>query len=413
MRLMCTAAVAALLASASAASAEPVTVTYAFTGGDFSAVPTTADMNAGETSLPADAPGAPVAQVTGDVTFTYDNSQFNYNGTVTAANLVIGGTVYNASDITFSGNGPFALEPQGNITLSGSANGSTFNLEYQPVNTTAPVISYTDPSRPGEQFVSSPSDAIIHQVSPGPNAAAFTVAVSNAWQRVSTTGNLIQQYFVPSATGPSGTALTLSQIAQLGGFDHFNVEQVITNVGNTVLGTKPIVQDGEPAVGLDFPIGGVPSVPADNFPWTLNEVSFPGEGFYMWNDPRVTTSSSMMWWDSPDLHDYNAGATMDFTDYLVGVYSDGTGVVISDLYPDVTNTNFDWQFTQGIWGLSTDEYTTLSDNMFPTPGSDGSVQFDGYFGASATAVPEPLTLSLFGAGLAGLFFTRRRKKAAA
>jgi hypothetical protein len=64
----------------------------------------------------------------------------------------------------------------------------------------------------------------------------------------------------------------------------------------------------------------------------------------------------------------------------------------------------------GINFLYNDYLYSSSLQYPPTPNGSGPAYFGPNFKFDATSVPEPLTLSLFGAGLAGAAAMRRRKK---
>lgn len=99
------------------------------------------------------------------------------------------------------------------------------------------------------------------------------------------------------------------------------------------------------------------------------------------------------------------------------------GVAIDDTAGEGSGNGYfgDLLFTLSrIGGLSTDDFIANADGVFFSADlSDGhntgaqawSVGIDPP-GPSTTPVPEPVTLSLFGTGLAGAFLSRRRKKQA-
>jgi uncharacterized protein (TIGR03118 family) len=104
------------------------------------------------------------------------------------------------------------------------------------------------------------------------------------------------------------------------------------------------------------------------------------------------------------------------SDLLVGNFGDGT----IDAFNLLTDT-FDGQLMDGtgsdlsidgLWALTTGNNGNggSSQNLYFTAGPNG--ESDGLFGV-ITPVPEPITLSIFGIGLAGAFAMRRRRKAAA
>lgn len=248
----------------------------------------------------------------------------------------------------------------------------------------------------------------------GSTGTDFAKIVSNSWLLISDgSSNLIDQQFIPRM---DGHAIGLDAAAALGGFDHFNVEQVITSIKAVGI---PMTRD----VGPDPAIGGNPGQISDNYPWYFNEIPSPWGETY--NSPDVVSDISMNWQDAPNLGFGRFGTVVNFTDYLVGVYADHTGVRISDLYPDAQNVNFEWSFQQNFTpSLSgSDWIDDFTSYVVPEPDSANSSSMLGYFGINPielssvsatleTTVPEPLSLSLFGAGLAGILFARRRKTAA-
>jgi hypothetical protein len=81
---------------------------------------------------------------------------------------------------------------------------------------------------------------------------------------------------------------------------------------------------------------------------------------------------------------------------------------------DITTPTVDAEFcsdTSGNWSLSVVDYNTQFAPACPTPADFGTAGIFNPVGSSSS-VPEPATVALFGAGLAGLGFIRRRRKVA-
>jgi hypothetical protein len=98
------------------------------------------------------------------------------------------------------------------------------------------------------------------------------------------------------------------------------------------------------------------------------------------------------------------------------------GNALKGLTASVGGTSQDFYYTTGSNSHGNMQYD-LETMLFSTAGGNMDLSFtslddiNSAFGASIggvsiTAVPEPLTLTLFGAGLAGIAGLRRRKKAA-
>ena len=102
--------------------------------------------------------------------------------------------------------------------------------------------------------------------------------------------------------------------------------------------------------------------------------------------------------------------------YWLGGYNDSSGAVAPQAW--VTPTGAVHQDTDYPWGniVGTSNWLWSSDSL-SNPGGipcdTCTVDFSAQFTVTgSTAVPEPLTLTLFGAGFAGIVTMRRRKKTA-
>ena len=225
------------------------------------------------------------------------------------------------------------------------------------------------------------------QVTPGAGGD-FAARVSNSWCLPTIAGNSIVNTFRPNLSGLSD----LTALANLGGFDHFNIEQDLTDIsGSQFPGRLPRWTGVDPALG-----GNTFYQFDDQFPWYYDEVPSLGEWMPLYNNPAILVSDAaaatvgLDWRDAPNLSPANAGVSVSFTDYLVGVYADHTGVRISELYPGAKNVNFDWTFTQGDWGGNAPDLIRFGRFDQSEPGSAGSIVFLGFFGSnSGVLTPTP------------------------
>ena len=205
----------------------------------------------------------------------------------------------------------------------------------------------------------------------------FAARVSNAWCVADVSGNAISAMFLPNLAGFAD----LNALANAGGFDHFNVEQQITDIsGAAVLGSLPRWTGVDPALG-----GNAFYQFDDQFPWYFDEAPAVGEWMPTYDSPNVLITGpsgeavGFRWADAPNIGPSNAGATLTFTDFLVGVYPDHTGVRISQAFPHAQNVNFTWTFQQGNWGGGTSDTIRFGSFDSSEPGSEGSISVLGYF----------------------------------
>jgi hypothetical protein len=206
---------------------------------------------------------------------------------------------------------------------------------------------------------------------------SFSVRVSNGWCIPMLDGNSISSTFSPGLSGLPD----LNALAQLGGFDHFNIEQEITDItGSVSPGSLPRWTGIDPSLG-----GNTFAQFDDQFPWYYDEVGKPDSWMPMYNDPRIFVYGStgeisgLYWSDAPNLGPNNAGTRLTFVGYLVGVKSDHSGARISEQFPDAKNVNFSWTFTQGAWGSGSRELIRFSNFNEREPRSKGAVRFLGFF----------------------------------
>jgi len=232
------------------------------------------------------------------------------------------------------------------------------------------------------QFVPGETVTPPHSIVPptAKDIADFVRRVSNGWCAVSVNGNAIADAFEPDLSGLAD----LNALADLGGFDHFNIEQDITDIShNDNPGLLPRWTGVDPAVG-----GNAYDQFDDAYPWYYNEVFKVGEWMPMYDNPDIYVTNpsaqyvGLNWQDAPNMGPRNAGTVLTFVDYLVGVYPDHTGVRISQAFANAQGTNFEWTFRQGRWGAkSRDRFRSPGE---PEPGSHGSIKFLGYFDADSS-----------------------------
>jgi hypothetical protein len=198
----------------------------------------------------------------------------------------------------------------------------------------------------------------------------------------SVSGNAISGMFRPKLAGLAD----LDALAIAGGFDHFNIEQDIIDIsGAAAPSSLPRWTGVDPLPG-----GNTFYQFDDQFPWYYNEVPTPGAWMPMYDDPIALISGSLgepiglRWVDAPHIGPGNAGATITFADYLVGVRADHSGVRISDAFHAAQNVNFAWTFVQGPWGSDTRETIRFAGFDQSEPGSEGAINILGYFDGDPT-----------------------------
>ena len=84
---------------------------------------------------------------------------------------------------------------------------------------------------------------------------------------------------------------------------------------------------------------------------------------------------------------------MTFVDYLVGVYSDHSGVRVSEALSGAQNVNFTWTFRQGKWGTRRLDRMRFASFDEHDPGSEGAVTFQGFFSQDATTLAATVGIS--------------------
>ncbi|TRU63715.1 MAG: PEP-CTERM sorting domain-containing protein [Microcystis aeruginosa Ma_QC_C_20070823_S13] len=176
-----------------------------------------------------------------------------------------------------------------------------------------------------------------------------------------------------SISGPTITAtfqpkfnLTISQAAQLCGYDHFNWYQVID--------TDPNPPGGLSVPYVDPPIGGGPAFGgfADNLPFYWDEQGATGTGYHLQDN---LTANTLHYEDTPSEPSLTAGQFLGFNTFLVGVLPDNTW---DTLYAFSWKSNFN-----GTVGGVSSRRTIGS----PDPGGTGGV-FDLQLDLNPDEVPE-------------------------
>ena len=221
---------------------------------------------------------------------------------------------------------------------------------------------------------------------PAPDAGEFARRVSNRWCAPNVEGNSIASIFAPDLSALAD----LNALANLGGFDHFNIEQQITEISEGSYPARlPRWTGVDPALG-----GNTFAQFNDGFAWYYEEVPVAGQWLPTYDDPSVHVFDSsgrdtaLEWRDAPNIGPRNAGVTLTFVDYLVGVYPDHSGVRISAAFADAKNVNFQWTLTQGEWGGQQRDVIRFVGFDAVEPGSQGAIKFLGFFGSDAGRLEE-------------------------
>lgn len=133
--------------------------------------------------------------------------------------------------------------------------------------------------------------------------------------------------------------------------------------------------------------------------------SLPDQGASVLNAWQTWDALSGGWWDNGGLC---GGPGSNVVSFAACVTALGDATIVNDRgVPGVLENVGGIQFTVGFTS-ETDISNGNVDNF--TIGIDNeNVTYD-FESADATAAPEPLSIALFGAGLSGLAFSRRRRK---
>jgi hypothetical protein len=204
----------------------------------------------------------------------------------------------------------------------------------------------------------------------------------------------------------------LTNAALLGGYTHFNYLQMITKFQYNGKDEDYISPFGFSSigrgVGLDPLPGGnsilQPNDSADPY-WDESNCALCRPNYSISNNTDYDTST-VRFADLPNL--LQKGWSAYFTTYLVGVRSDGTYDILSNVYDNAQDLAFRWEYTQTANFVNGDSgsYSVLG-NVDPALAGDGTVSFLGY-GANA-GVPEPSTWAMILLGFAGLAFAGYRR----
>jgi hypothetical protein len=131
----------------------------------------------------------------------------------------------------------------------------------------------------------------------------------------------------------SPKAMTLTEAAQLGGYDHFNWYQIAQEYPGSSLSGHPAPFVDPPMDLFGLPIGGLGVQRADGLPFYWDETHcFECESKYYLYDPSNTSvdDKTLSFEDLPmDIYIPLLGDKMSFTTQLVGIRSDGTWDALS------------------------------------------------------------------------------------
>lgn len=280
--------------------------------------------------------------------------------------------------------------------------------------------------------LAAPDNHIIAGLYPNSENTTFTrtqysfADVVRGQVKITPAGAMMQAHFTP------GFGLSLTDAAHLGGFDHFNWVQVNTKYPGIELSTVvPTCGLGLAPVTTPFidpVVGGMGARPADSLPYYWDEGPLPfgcpssaNNGYKLSDNIEsvadvqnhtVYPDRRLDFSDEPNDNfiDWGLGNEMDFITNLVGVRSDGSWQPLVTWYwsSDNHSANTDSlaqnidpvvDTTGGILGYQVlDDPLDVPDNVLALYVQNG-MRVD---------APEPLTLSMFAAGLVGLGIRRRR-----
>lgn len=247
--------------------------------------------------------------------------------------------------------------------------------------------------------------------------------------------NIVRGAVTVNPVGTSMTAefvpnfgLSLSQAAQIGGFDHFNWLQVSTDYPNILLSSA-----NGGCGGFRLPVttpfidpisGGMGGIPADDLPyyWDEKPAGCANPGYALSDNEHdgvdghtVIPNGDLHFEDTPENKSASADNPMKFITSLVGVRDDGSWQPLF-----TWNWESDYTGEDGVVGVSQNidngdggtggilDVQVLDDPL-NVPDNVETLWVENGLRVETTDAPEPLTTSMFAAGLVGLMLRRRRK----
>jgi hypothetical protein len=341
---------------------------------------------------------------------TSGSGSFSYSGTPRSVGLSDLSSFNFSQSATGAGESfKYGTNDLSNFSFSLSGGSSSLSLNTTPVTGTlgglngfSSTFSATAP-RSGETDLYRTAGPVLVGTTTG-KVTLFPQIVNSDSLSVLTDfsgkGSIGAQLSIASSFG-----LSLSQVAQLGGFDHFNWLQNITGFSFNGAPRTSIAPFGVSLVGrstgVDPALGGNFGQFADNLPPYWNEVNCTlcSSNYFI-----RTGDNQTVFRDAPNL--IQAGWSAYFQTQLIGVRADGTYDILSDTWNDPGLT-FRWEYTQTSNFLNDGTVGVLS-NIDPALAGGGDVTLLGF--GEVGAVPEPSTWAMMLLGFAGIGFMAYRRK---